>query len=132
MADDFQWWSAMETAAAIRSGSVSALEIIDAAILRIQRLDPQVAAVAIPLFERSRHVPEERPGGLFRGVPMLLKDAGEELAGTSHYVGTLGLARAGYESETTTELAAHLERLGFGLVGKSACPELSAGSNPWI
>ena len=73
---------------------------------------------------------------------MLLKDAGEELAGTPHYVGTLGLALEGCQSETTTELAAHLERLGFAFVGKSSCPELSAGSttepvglpptrNPW-
>jgi Asp-tRNA(Asn)/Glu-tRNA(Gln) amidotransferase A subunit family amidase len=142
MSDDFQWWSAMETAAAIRSGAVSRSEITDAAILRIERLDPQLGAVVIPLFERARELGADAIGALFRGVPMLLKDAGEELAGTSHWVGTLGLARAGYRSETTTELAQQFERLGFVFVGKSACPELSASSttepagfaptrNPW-
>jgi amidase len=142
MPDDFRWWSAMETAAAIRSGAVSTSEIVDAAIHRIDRLDPQLGAVVIPLFERAREVAADRVGALFRGVPMLLKDAGEELAGTSHWVGTMGLARAGYRSETTTELAEKFERLGFVFVGKSACPELSAGSttepvgfaptrNPW-
>jgi amidase len=142
MPDDFRWWSATGTAAAIRSGVVSTSEIVDATILRIENLDPQLGAVAIPLFERAREVGVDRAGALFRGVPMLLKDAGEELAGTSHWVGTLGLARAGYRSETTTELAQQLERLGFVFVGESACPELSAGSttepvgfaptrNPW-
>jgi amidase len=142
MPDDFRWWSATETAAAIRSGAVSTSEIIEAAILRIERLNPQLAAVVIPLFERAREVRADRDGALFRGVPMLLKDAGEELAGTSHWVGTMGLARAGYRSEMTTELAHQLEHLGFVFVGKSACPELSAGStteplgfaptrNPW-
>jgi amidase len=123
MPDDFRWWSATETAAAIRSGAVSTSEIIEAAILRIERLNPQLAAVVIPLFERAREVRADRDGALFRGVPMLLKDAGEELAGTSHWVGTMGLARAGYRSEMTTELAHQLEHLGFVFVGKSACPE---------
>jgi amidase len=142
MADDFQWWSALDTAAAVRSGAVSASEVVEAAILRIERLDPQLGAVVIPLFERAREMGADRPGAPFRGVPMLLKDAGEELAGTSHWVGTLGLAREGYRSVATTELAGNLERLGFVFVGKSACPELSASSttepagfaptrNPW-
>ena len=142
MADDFQWWSALDTAAAVRSGAVGASEVVEAAILRIERLDPQLGAVVIPLFERARKAGADRPGALFRAVPMLLKDAGEELAGTSHWVGTLGLAGEGYRSVATTELAGHLERLGFVFVGKSACPELSASSttepagfaptrNPW-
>ena len=146
MADDLRWWSALDTAAAIRSGSVSAAEVLEATIARIEILDAALGAVVIPLFDRARSVTIERKsdgaGGLFHGVPMLLKDAGEELAGTLHWVGTRGLSRAGHRSAMTTELADRLESLGFVMLGKSACPELSASSttepvgfaptrNPW-
>ena len=35
-------------------GEVSALELVDAAIERIERLDPQLNAVILPAFERAR------------------------------------------------------------------------------
>lgn len=54
MPDDFRWWSAMDTAAAIRSGVVSTSEIVEETVLRIERLDPKLGAVVIPLFERAR------------------------------------------------------------------------------
>lgn len=146
MRDEMQWWSAHEMAAAIRSGLVSEREVVDAAIARIEGLDPLLGAVVIPLFERSRERARVRRDGgpveLFRGVPMLLKDAGEELDGTPHWVGTQGLRSAATRSTTTTLLARRFEELGFAIVGKSACPELSASStteppgfaptrNPW-
>ena len=145
MADDLRWWSALDTAAAIRSGPVSAAEVLEASIARIEILDAALGAVVIPLFDRARSVTTEgtsHAGGLFHGVPMLLKDAGEELAGTSHWVGTQGLSRSRHRSAMTTELADRLESLGFVMLGKSSCPELSASSttepvgfaparNPW-
>ncbi len=145
MADEYRWWSATQTADAIRSRVVTAADVLEATIARIERLDPQLGSVVVPLFERARTLSAggaRRNDAVFSGVPMLLKDAGEELAGTSHWVGTQGLRHAGYRSETTTELAGALESLGFVFVGKSACPELSAASttepfgfpptrNPW-
>ncbi len=143
MRDEMQWWSAHETAAAIRSGLVSEREVLDAAIARVERHDPELGAVVIPLFERARDsATDERRAELFRGVPMLLKDAGEELDGTPHWAGTQGLRRSAHTSNSTTGLARRFEELGFAIVGKSACPELSASSttepagfaptrNPW-
>ncbi len=143
MRDEMQWWSAHETAAAIRSGLVSEREVVDAAIARVERLDRQLGAVVIPLFERAlNNATGDRRAELFGGVPMLLKDAGEELDGTPHWVGTQGLRSAASRSTTTTMLAGRFEELGFAIIGKSACPELSASSttepagfaptrNPW-
>ena len=145
MTDDFRWWSATETGAAIRTGVVGVCEVVDAAIARIERLNPSLGAVVIPLFERARQLSRLRPitsNSLFDGVPMLLKDAGEELADTPHWVGTRGLQQSVSVSTQTTELAHRFETLGFVFVGKSACPELSASSttepvgfpptrNPW-
>lgn len=144
--DDFRWWSANETASAIRFDEVSELEILNAAIARIEAFDPLLCSVVIELFERARRLrsgsPDAERRGPFWGVPMLLKDAGEELAGTSHWVGTQGLRRSNHQSLTSTELALRFETLGLVVIGKSACPELSAGStteppgfaptrNPW-
>lgn len=142
MSDDFRWWSALETAAAIRHGEVRPNEIVDAAIERIERIDPSLNAVVIPLFERARNQLASLGGQPFAGVPTLLKDAGEELEGTSHWVGTKALREADHRSTTTTPLTARLEDLGLHIIGKSACPELSADStteppgfaptrNPW-
>ena len=54
MVDDLRWWSALDTAAAIRSGSVSAAEVLEATIARIETLSPALGAVVIPLFDRAR------------------------------------------------------------------------------
>ncbi len=143
MRDEMQWWSAHATAAAIRSGLVSEREVVDAAIARVEGLDPLLGAVVIPLFDRARDSAiGDRRAELFRGVPMLLKDAGEELDDTPHWVGTQALRRAEHRSTATTALARQFEALGFAIIGKSACPELSASSttepagfaptrNPW-
>jgi amidase len=75
-------------------------------------------------------------------VPIVLKDAGQELAGTPYWMGTRALRRIGYRSQRTTPFAARLEQLGFVIVGKAAVPELMTGisteppigrpcRNPW-
>lgn len=99
-------------------------------------------SVVIALFERARHDRDRVGGRPFAGVPTLLKDAGEELAGTPHWVATTALRDADHRSASTTPFAARLEELGLSVIGKSACPELSADStteprgfeptrNPW-
>jgi amidase len=134
-------------AALVRAGDASAVELVDAAIARIERLDPVLNAVVVPLYERAldhvrRGLPAAAPDAPFEGVPFLPKDAGQELAGTPHWVGTPVLRRTGHRSPLTTPLAARFEELGFVTLGKTNVPELSSGStteprelgptrNPW-
>jgi amidase len=71
---------AIELAAQIRSGALSPLEAVDAAIARIEALDPPLNAVVVRDFERARATAnamngqphEDRP--LF-GVPMTVKES---------------------------------------------------------
>ena len=44
---------ALATAAAIRAGKLSAVEAVDAAILRTDRLDCDIDALAVPNFEAA-------------------------------------------------------------------------------
>lgn len=129
--EELRWASAVEQHRLLRSGAVSAVELHALSIETIERLDPVLHAVVIPLFDRAP-----------TGVPMLVKDAGQELAGTPHWVGVAALRDLGATSTATTDLAARFEAMGYTIVGKGACPQLSAGvttepagfeptRNPW-
>src|SRR5438128_1967201 len=59
----------------VRSGEASPAELVDAAIARIEALNPQLNAVIHPLFEKAREAAAGNvPDGPFRGVPFMLKD----------------------------------------------------------
>ncbi len=122
---------------------VSPLELIDSSITRIESLDSQLNSVVTPRFERARaEVAQLRIDVGFNGVPMLLKDAGQELVGEPHYVGISALRDVGHRSKQTTPVAARFLASGFGIVGRAACPAFSTGistepsgfaptRNPW-
>ena len=58
----------------IRRKQLTPLELVDAAIARIERLNPALNAVITPMFELARSSAQDLlPDGPFRGVPYLLK-----------------------------------------------------------
>ena len=71
----------------MRSGQVTPAELVDAAIERIERVNPTVNAVITPMYDEARRVAAgDLPEGPFTGVPFLLKDlvaayAGVRMAG---------------------------------------------------
>src|ERR1700693_4704871 len=67
---------ATEQAELVRRKEVTPLELVDAAITRIERVNPQLNAVITPLFDKARAQAASGniPNGPFRGVPFLLKD----------------------------------------------------------
>lgn len=63
-------------AAQIRSGEVSAAEAIEAAILRVEALDPQLNALTARCFELARaRAAAPAPDRPLAGVPWLIKDS---------------------------------------------------------
>lgn len=68
-------------AALVRSGAVSASEVVAAAIERIERLNPVLNAVTYTAFEDALAAAKQPGNGPFAGVPMLIKDLGLEVAG---------------------------------------------------
>jgi len=141
MSDETAWLDATAQAELVRSGAASPVELVDGAIARIEKLNPELNAVIHPLFERARaDAAGSLPDGPFRGVPMLLKDLGAELAGTPFCE---GLAFAGdYHSTVDQELTTRFLRAGLVICGKTNTPELGilpttephrfgASHNPW-
>jgi len=69
-------------AAAIRAGDVTATEVVDAAIRRIEEYDPLVNAVIAERFDAARAEASAPLGdGPFAGVPYLVKALGAAVAG---------------------------------------------------
>jgi amidase len=55
MNDDTAWLDATAQAELVRSNEVSPSELVDAAIARIEKLNPELNAVIHELFERARN-----------------------------------------------------------------------------
>ena len=110
----------------VRSKSCSPSELLEETIAGIQRVDPKLNAVVIPLFDEAREqlARGEFGDGPFRGVPMLLKDLGATLAGAPQYGGTRVLRDRHWISPHDSELTARFRRAGFLFVGKANTPEL--------
>jgi amidase len=109
----------------VRAGEVAPVELVDAAIERIEALNGELNAVIHPLYEEGRAAAAgELPEGPFRGVPFLLKDLGAAFAGQPLHMGMRALKEADFRAPVDTYLAARFRAAGFVTVGKTNCPEL--------
>ncbi len=116
---------ATELAALVRSGAASPVELVDDAIERIQRLDPTINAVIHERFEAARaEAADDIPAGPFRGVPMLVKDLGCEMAGEPHTQGNQALKDAGVRATHDSFLYESIRDAGFITLGRTNTPEL--------
>jgi len=109
----------------VRRGEVSSREMVEAAIGRIEAADNALNAVVVRRFEHALDEAEDPPEGPFRGVPILLKDVGAELAGEVQTYGTRFLRDAGWRAHEDSHVADRLQRAGFIVLGRSNTPELA-------
>jgi amidase len=126
----------------VAAGEVSALEMVDAAIERIEQFDSSLNAVIHRRFDEARaECAEGGVDGPFRGVPILLKDSAM-MAGDPLHLGMQVLRDADHRSPVDHEFVAKLRRAGFVVVGRTNTPELlnqattepvayGATKNPW-
>jgi amidase len=111
----------------VRRGDATPAELVEAAIARIERLNPQLNAVIHRLYDKARSdaASPSLPDGPFRGVPFLVKDVVCHTAGDPYHCGMRVLKDAGWREDTDTELARRFRRAGFVFVGKTNTPELA-------
>ena len=106
----------------VRSKQVQPIELIDAAIVRIERLNPTLNAVVTPMYELARaQAGGPLPDGPFRGVPFLLKDLLGSYAGVRQTWGSAYLRD--FIPDHDSELVARLKRAGLVILGKTNAPE---------
>lgn len=110
--DDFRWLDATAQAELVRRREVTASELVESALARIEELNPGLNAVVTPI--------EPRPGcsdSPFTGVPFLVKDLALEVAGTRLTAGSRWLA--GNVSGSNQELTLRYRRAGLVIIGKT-------------
>ena len=110
----------------VHKNEVTPLELVDAAISRIEKVNPRLNAVIIPLFDKARAQAKSGalPGGPFRGVPLALKDLVCATAGDPLHNGMRLLKNLNHVAPHDTYLAAKFKAAGFICVGRTNTPEL--------
>ena len=124
MSDDLAPMDATAQAELVSSGEASPAELVDAALERIERVNPELNAVIHDLSEEARAAAAaEIPDGPFRGVPFLLTDLGAAYAGQPLHMGSKLLKEVGFRSPVDTFLAQRFRDAGLITVGKTNTPE---------
>lgn len=122
MPDELARLDATAQAELVKKGKLKPIELVDAAIERIERLNPRLNAVVTKYYDEARKTAlGDIPDGPFRGVPFLLKDLLAEMAGTRLTEGSSFLEN--YFSQHDSELVARYKRAGFVILGKTNTPE---------
>jgi len=116
---------ATEQARMVRDGEVSPSELVDEAIERLERLNPQLNAVIHPLLDEARELAAgEIPDGPFKGVPFLVKDLSCYMAGVPVHEGMRALKEAGYVADHDMLITQRIRQAGFVVLGRTNAPEL--------
>ncbi len=109
----------------VRTGAASPAELVDEAIERIEKLNPELNAVIRPRFDEARRdAAGAVPDGPFRGVPIVLKDLVCSTAGEELHEGMAAVKAAHYVAPHDQELTRRLRAAGFVVVGRTSTPEL--------
>jgi amidase len=124
--DDFATAGAADLARALAEGQVSSVELTQAAIDRIERLDGAINAVVVRDFDRARDAAREADAALTRGergallgVPMTVKEA-FNVAGLPT---TWGIAEAkDWIAPTDATVVQRLKGAGAVILGKTNVP----------
>jgi amidase len=142
MTDDLAVLDATDQAALVRDGDASPLELVDAALARIDAVNPSLNAVIHRRDEQARDEAKAATDGPFRGVPILVKDLDGSLSGEPLHFGNRLLRDVEYTAGHDSFLFARLRAAGCVIVGKTNTPELGllpttesvahgAAHNPW-
>jgi amidase len=137
------WMDATDQAALVRRGEATARELVEAAIARVEALNPTLNAVIHTRFDRAL---DEADGisvdGPFAGVPFLVKDAVCHEAGEPYHFGMQLLKELDWREQTDTWLVERYRKAGLVSIGRTNLPEMAstvttepvahgAAHNPW-
>jgi len=121
--DELASLDATAQAERVRRKEMTALELVDAAIERIEQLNPKLNAVIAKAYDQARaQAREALPDAPFAGVPYLLKDLLASWEGVPMVSGCSFMRD--FAPDHDSELVRRLKRAGFILLGKTNVPEL--------
>jgi amidase len=134
MGTDVCGWSARRLASAIRDRELSAVEVVNVHLDRIEAINPAVNAIVSLVPERA--IAQARAAddatmrgeatGLLHGLPIAVKDLMDTAGITTTYGSRL---YAGHVPRSDALLVERLKAAGAIIVGKTNTPEFGAGSH---
>lgn len=125
--DEYRKHDATALAALVRSGQVSAAELLELAIARTEQVNPAINAVVLKHYDLARaSLKNLKPEGPFAGVPFLLKDLGVSMADTVTTQGSRFFRDARNASDDP--FVSNARQAGLVIFGKTNTPEF--GSSP--
>jgi amidase len=139
--DEFATLDATAQAELVRKKEVKPIELVEAAIERIEKVNPQLNAVVTKMYDHARAAANtELPDAPFAGVPFLLKDLLAAYEGVPMSSGSKYLKD--FKPNHDNELVARYKRAGLIVTGKTNTPEFGilpttepalfgAARNPW-
>ena len=125
--------------ARIQARQVSVPEVVEAAIARVERVDPHLNAVALAAFDHARDEARDPRGGYFAGVPTFIKDNADvaQLPTQQGSDAFVGRPQPRHGDVARMLLATGLVPLGktrlseFGFSAVAEHPRLGAVRSPW-
>ena len=118
--DELANLDAIAQADLVRTGEITALELVDAAIARIEAVEPHVHALTAVDFEAARRRARAQPRGPLGGVPFLVKDL-VAYPGLRHSMGSRLFARN--IASNPTPYSDRLDDAGLIVIGKTTTSE---------
>ncbi|HFI0148280.1 TPA: amidase [Streptococcus suis] len=118
-----EWNDATAMAQAVNQKQVSAKELVQESIDRIEKLNPDLNAVVSKQYDEALKEAEKEDylGKPFAGVPFLLKDLGQNEKGQPSSAGSRLFQN--YRVAHTDKLVQAFKNLGFIILGRTNTPE---------
>lgn len=119
---DYDKYDGLGLAELVRKKEVKPSELVEEAISRIEKLNPQLNAVIHKMYELARKAADgDLPDGPFKGVPFLLKDISMAYAGVPLTSGSRFFKD--FIPDHDSELVKRFKATGIIVIGKTNTPE---------
>jgi amidase len=130
-------WSAVDTAAAIRNGAISAVETVEAHLDRMRAVNPRLNAVVVDLSEealKAAHAADKQRAkgselGLLHGVPITIKE-NVDYEGRPNFNGVP--ANKDFVAPSDAPVVRNLKKSGAIVIGLTNTPEFRSAASPTI
>ncbi len=138
---EYDRYDALGLAKLVRDREISAIELLETAIARVEAANPRLNAIVHKLYDLARSaVAKGLPQGALSGVPFMLKDLGAMQKGVPTSFGSRFFD--GYVAEIDATITERYREAGLVVLARSATPELGLNAttepvlfgptrNPW-
>lgn len=122
LAAEYDQYDGLGLAALVAKRQIAPIELLNAVKQRFEAINPRLNATAQAFFDKAEaQIKQGLPAGPFKGVPFVLKDLGQQLAGTITTYGSRVYKDNTPDFDST--LVVRYKRAGLVIFAKTTSPE---------